>query len=186
MRCERPRGRVREIVVPKRPPPARAGPGDYDHAVSYDILFLSRRYGQSWDDALKALEDAAEADEGDEAIPGHLLDAWQRIVPQARDLLGEVEIDDEGSTERALSHDGTGIELYVYGGEVGVTVPYWHTGEGAESVIGRIAALAAVVEKETGLTAYDPQSGHPLDEAPEHAARTMAGVTDDLRRRYGG
>jgi len=154
--------------------------------VSYDILFLSRRYGQSWDDALKALEDAAEADEGDEAIPGHLLDAWERIVPQARDLLGEVEIDDEGSTERALSHDGTGIELYVYGGEVGVTVPYWHTGEGAESVIGRIAALAAVVEKETGLTAYDPQSGHPLDEAPEHAARTMAGVTDDLRHRYGG
>lgn len=61
----------------------------YDRAVSYDIYFLNRRDGQSWDEVLEAMEAAAE---DSEPIPARLLEAWERIVPQARALLGEVDI----------------------------------------------------------------------------------------------
>ncbi|MFJ2829058.1 hypothetical protein ACIPC1_16030 [Streptomyces sp. NPDC087263] len=39
--------------------------------------------------------------------------------------------------------------------EVSITVPYWHTGDRAATVLGKLFALSALVEKETGLTAYD-------------------------------
>ncbi|MEU8651486.1 hypothetical protein [Streptomyces sp. NPDC048737] len=55
-----------------------------------------------------------------------------------------------------LNHSGTGIGLSVLGDEVGVTVPYRHAGDDAVAVLGKVSALAAVVEKETGLTAYAP------------------------------
>ncbi|WP_275404906.1 hypothetical protein [Streptomyces sp. SID10815] len=40
--------------------------------MSYDICFLSRRDGHSWDEALEAMEDAAEHSE---PIPARLLEA---------------------------------------------------------------------------------------------------------------
>lgn len=67
--------------------------------MSYDIYFLSRRDGQSWDEVLKAMEETAE---DGEPIPTHLLDAWDRIVPQARTLLGEVEITEYEQESRDL------------------------------------------------------------------------------------
>ncbi|WMX46562.1 hypothetical protein RGF97_19385 [Streptomyces roseicoloratus] len=127
--------------------------------MSYDIYFLARDEGQSWDDALKA----AEARAGHNVpIPADLLEAWQRIVPQARGLLGEVTITEYEQESRDLSHYGTGIDLSVFGDEVSITVPYWHTGDRAATVLGKLFALSAVVEKETGLTAFDPQAEMPL------------------------
>ncbi|MBP5862373.1 hypothetical protein QBA57_18785 [Streptomyces scabiei] len=152
--------------------------------MSYDIYFLNRCDGQAWDTVLEAMEDAAE---DSEPIPTHLLEAWARIVPQARTLLGEVEITEYEQESRDLSHSGTGIDLSVFGDEVSITVPYWHAGDDAAVVLGQVFALAAVVEKETGLTAYDPQAERPLAEAqPEGSIGLMSRITEDLRSRYGG
>lgn len=156
----------------------------YDRAVSYDIYFLSRRDGQSWDEVLEAMEDAAEHSE---PIPSRLLEAWDRIVPQARMLLGEVDITEYEQESRDLSHSATGIDLSVFGDEVSITVPYWHTGDDAAVVFGKLFALSAVVEKETGLTAYDPQIERPLAETqPQGLIELMSRITNDLRSRYGG
>ncbi|MER5947827.1 hypothetical protein ABT127_17375 [Streptomyces sp. NPDC001904] len=156
--------------------------------MSYDIYFLRRDARQSWDDVLEAAEAAAEAAAGDSApIPAELLEAWQRIVPQARALLGDVDITEYEQESRDLSHSGTGIDLSVFGDELTITVPYWHAGDAAGTVLGTLFALSALVEKETGLTAYDPQVEMPLREtSPQQAASIMSGVTTDLRNRYGG
>ncbi|MFD4722070.1 hypothetical protein ACFWOY_22450 [Streptomyces sp. NPDC058423] len=152
--------------------------------MSYDIYFLSRRDGQSWDEVLEAMENAAE---DSEPIPAELLEAWQRIVPQARTLLGDVDITEYEQESRDLSHSGTGIDLSVFGDEVSITVPYWHVGDGAATVLGKLFALSAIVEKETSLTAYDPQVEMPLaDTPPQQAMGIMSQVATDLRNRYGG
>ncbi|MDX2850004.1 hypothetical protein PV342_16340 [Streptomyces sp. PA03-3a] len=52
-----------------------------------------------------------------------------------------------------MSHCGTGIDLSAFGDEVSITVPYWHVGDGAATVLGKLFALSTIVEKETGLTA---------------------------------
>jgi hypothetical protein len=156
----------------------------YDRAVSYDIYFLSQRDGQSWDEVLEAVEDAAEHSE---PIPSRLLEAWDRIVPQARILLGEVDITEYEQESRDLSHSATGIDLSVFVDEVSVTVPYWHAGDDAAVVLGKLFALSDVVEKETGLTAYDPQIERPLAETqPQGPIELMSRITNDLRSRYGG
>jgi hypothetical protein len=65
-------------------------------------------------------------------------------------------------------------------------VPYWHAGDNAAVVLGKVFALSAIVEKETGLTAYDPQAELPLaDLSPKHAIELMSRTTTDLRSRYG-
>ncbi|WP_328919721.1 MULTISPECIES: hypothetical protein [unclassified Streptomyces] len=130
------------------------------------------------------MEDASEVSE---PIPAELLEAWQRIVPQARTLLGDVDITEYEQELRDLSHSGTGIDLSVFGDEVSITVPYWHVGDGASTVLGKLFALSAIVEKETGLTADEPQAEMPLaDTPPQQATGIMSRVTSDLRNRYGG
>ncbi|WP_432080427.1 hypothetical protein [Streptomyces sp. WAC 04229] len=152
--------------------------------MSYDIYFLSRRDGQSWDEVLEAMEEAAERSD---PIPDYLLEAWDRIVPQARILLGEGDITEHEQESRDLSHSATGIDLSVFGNEVSVTVPYWHAGDDAAVVLGKVFALSAIVEKETGLNAYDPQMERPLAEIQTQGAiGLMSRITEDLRDRYGG
>ncbi|CAK7287862.1 hypothetical protein ACNFR7_30630 [Streptomyces sp. RM1] len=127
-----------------------------------------------------------EATEDSEPIPTHLLEDRDRIVPQARTLLGEVEITEYEQKSRDPSHSDTGIGLCVFGDEVGITVPYWHAGDRAAIVLGQVSALAAIVEKETGLTAYDPQTERPLvGTPPEGSIRPVPRITEDLRSRYG-
>ncbi|MFI6944315.1 hypothetical protein ACIBI4_34095 [Streptomyces sp. NPDC050418] len=99
------------------------------------------------------------------------LEATEDVAPSA----------DAGPIPAAVS------ELSVYGDEVGITVPYWHTGTAAEGALGELLALCSIVEKETGLTAYDPQIGMPLAAASlPQAVEIMSGVATDLRTRYGG
>ncbi|MEV7786250.1 hypothetical protein AB0O72_12705 [Streptomyces sp. NPDC088106] len=152
--------------------------------MSYDIYFLNRRDGQSWDEVLETMEGAAE---DSEPIPARLLEAWDRIVPQARALLGGVDVTEYEQESRDLSHSDTGIDLSVFGDEVSITVPYWHAGNDAAVVLGKVFTLSAIVEKETGLTAYDPQVERPLaDASTQCVIGLMSRTTEDLRSRYGG
>ncbi|MEU1489494.1 hypothetical protein ABZ456_04440 [Streptomyces sp. NPDC005776] len=151
--------------------------------MSYDIYFLSRGDGQSWEEVLDALQDAAE---DNTPIPAGLLEAWQRIVPQARTLLGDVDITEYEQVSLDLSHSGTGIDLSVFGDEVSITVPYWHAGDAAAVALDKVFALSKIVEMEIGLTAYDPQMELPVaDMTPHRSAALMSRITGDLRSRYG-
>ncbi|MDX3234902.1 hypothetical protein PV392_04225 [Streptomyces sp. ME03-5709C] len=153
--------------------------------MSYDIYFVRRGDDQSWAAAPESPEfdDATFDEDAEVLVPAELLDAWDRIVPQARTLLGEVELFETGESYE-LSHGGTGIQLSICGDEVTITVPYWHSGENAVRVLGQVYALSVVVELETGLAAYDPQVEAPLSElSPEHGSAVMSTIADDLRRR---
>jgi hypothetical protein len=153
----------------------------YDHAVSYDIYFVNRNEQQSWEEALEALEGM-----GDEAaLSTEMLDAWDRIVPQARVIFGDLSLF-EGGDSLELTHSISGLQLSIYGNEVAITIPYWHTGDTAANVLAMAYKLGAVIESETGLQGYDPQVGTPLSElSPPDAISLMSGITDDLRHRYG-
>jgi hypothetical protein len=130
--------------------------------------------------------EAEDAAEDSEQIPVRLLEAWDRIVPQARSLLGDVEITEYEQESRDLSHSDTGIDLSVFGDEVSITVPYWHAGNEAAGMVDKVFALAAIVENETRLTAYDPQVERPLRETPPQGpTELMSRITEDLRSRYG-
>jgi hypothetical protein len=152
----------------------------YDHAVSYDIYFLQRRADLSWEELMEELEESAEASPD---LPAALIDAWGRITPQVATVLGEVELSQEARTLE-LSHDDTGIELTIIGNEVSLTVPYWHTGDRATQVFSQIAAVVSIVERETGLIAFDPQTERPLAEGTAEAVWIMSSNAMDLRSRY--
>jgi hypothetical protein len=146
--------------------------------MSYNIYFVRRRADLSWDELMEELEEAAqEASE----LPRELIEAWGRIVPQVEAVLGEIDLS-EGADTLELGHDGTGIDLAIIGSEVSVAVPYWHTGDGATQIFDKIAAIASIVERETGLIAFDPQTERPFTEA----VSVMSSNTEDLRSRYGG
>lgn len=66
-------------------------------------------------------------------------------------------------------------------------MPYWHAGNEAAFVLDKVSALAAIVENETNLTAYDPQVERLLRETPSQGpVELMSRVTEDLRSRFGG
>ncbi|MFF1839152.1 hypothetical protein ACFVXE_33995 [Streptomyces sp. NPDC058231] len=151
--------------------------------MSYDIYFLSRRPDQSWDEALEELEDQNEEVEG--LVLPELIEAWDRIVPRARGLLGEIGLFENGETCE-LTHHATGIQASVFIDEVAITVPYWHVGDEAERILSLVYALAAVIEDETGMEGYDPQVERPISElSPQQGVTVMSAVTGDLRKRFG-
>lgn len=141
--------------------------------MSYDIYFIRRDPGQSFEDALERTEDSYES-----GAPGLLtsveLEQWERIVPHARAILGEIE-EFTGESERELSHHATGVQLSIFPGEISITVPYWHSDEDSVSVMEKVYALARAVEDETGLEGYDPQLGEPIRDAPRSAAHSTMG-----------
>lgn len=149
--------------------------------MSYDIYFVRRRAVLDWDDIAEELEEAATASRD---LPEGLVDAWERMTPHLAEALGQVELS-QGARTRSLGHDRTGIKLAIIGDEVSLTVPYWHTGDAATRTFDVIATIVSIVERETGLIAFDPQTERPFTEAIEEAESVMSSNTEDLRNRYG-
>ena len=88
--------------------------------VSYDIYFVRRDPGQSFEDALDATEESFEGDPG--PLSPIELEQWDEVLPAARAVLGDVEeFSDE--TTRELSDRDTGIELSLFNGEIAIHVP---------------------------------------------------------------
>ncbi|MFE7191718.1 hypothetical protein [Kitasatospora sp. NPDC057541] len=145
--------------------------------MSYDVSFLDLRRYPLWE--------AIAADGSDQrtTVPQDLADAWQRITPRALELLGDAEV---GGNERWLSldHGPSGLQLGVRGADVMMNVPYWHQGEQAERVMALVRALAVIVEEETGLSAYDPQTGNLLTGSPTQEATEVMNSTAAWVARY--
>ena len=100
--------------------------------MSYDIFFVRRDPGQTFEDALDGVEDSYES--GD---PGPLteedLELWEAVLPQARDILGEqVEITQHDEETRELTDPASGIGITLLEGELEIHVPNHLAGADSE------------------------------------------------------
>jgi hypothetical protein len=135
--------------------------------VSYDIYFVRRDPGQSFEDALDATEDSFEGDPG--PLSPVELEQWDEVLPVAREVLGDIE-EFADETTRELKDPTTGIQLSLFNGEMAIHVPYGDYAEKSVSVMGRVYDLARAVERATGLEGYDPQLDEPISDAAGAAA----------------
>jgi hypothetical protein len=147
--------------------------------VSYDIYFVRRDPGQSFEDALDATEESFEGDPG--PLSPVELEQWEDVLPVARELLGYIEEFGDATT-RELSDPKTGIQLTLFNGEITIHVPYGDFAGENVDVLARVYDLARAVERVTGLEGYDPQQQEPVTEHPGGAAgggRREVPVWDD-------
>ena len=135
--------------------------------MSYDIFFVRRDPGQSFEDALDATEESFEGDPG--PLSPVELEQWDEVLPIARDVLGNVE-EFADETTRELTDPTTGIQLSLFNGEMAIHVPYGDYEEQSISVMSRVYDLARAVERVTGLEGYDPQLDEPISDRPGGAA----------------
>jgi len=146
--------------------------------MSYDIFFVRRDPGQTFEDALDDLEGSFEG--GD---PGELTDVdlehWDAILPLAREILGEVEVDDEDEETRELTAVASGVELTMIQGEVAIRVPDERSPGDDLELMQAVYDLAHAVEDVTGLEGYDPQLGEPVSDRPEDETPTRRRWPDD-------
>jgi hypothetical protein len=135
--------------------------------VSYDIYFVRRDPGQSFEDALDAAEESFRGDPG--PLSPVELEQWDAVLPVAREVLGDV--DEFGNeTTRELSDPSTGIQLSLFNGEMAIHVPLADHAERSADVMARVHDLARAVERVTGLEGYDPQTQEPVSDQPGGAA----------------
>lgn len=142
--------------------------------MSYDIYLLKREPGQSWEDAMEALEE-----QDTEVLtrpPG-----WDQVVSGVRYVLGDVSVA-ENPPAWQVGHEQTGIQVTCYSREWSITVPYWAEGDAASAIAGQIRAIAAVVQVATGLEAYDPQVDMPVT-TDEWTTQQAAAVFDQVAER---
>jgi hypothetical protein len=129
--------------------------------VSYDIYFVRRDPGQSFEDALDATEESFEDDPG--PLSPVEFEIWDEVLPAARAVLGDIEeFSDE--TTRELSDRTTGIQLSLFNGEIAIHVPIADGDDRSAEVMDRVHDLARAVERATGLEGYDPQLGEPVSD----------------------
>ena len=62
-----------------------------------------------------------------------------------------------------LSTSENGIQFSIFPGEFAISVPYWHSGGAARSVMQEIWDYLHLMEREAGYRAFDPQIGEVLD-----------------------
>ncbi|MEV0720039.1 hypothetical protein [Asanoa sp. NPDC050611] len=136
--------------------------------MSYDLIFLPKGADQTWEEAIDAVEAAADHDATRPSA-----DVWTRLVAAAEQVLGEVS-EFEGDNNYALDHESTGIQLSYHATEAEITVPYWYRGDDARQIVQLIYRLGEAVERVTGLPGFDPQLDLPLADA---ATRVELAVT---------
>lgn len=132
--------------------------------MSYDIFFVRRDPGQTFEDALDHVEDSFEG--GD---PGPLsedeLEQWDQLLPRALTILGpQVEVSEDSAETRELTDPDTGIGLTFIEGEFEIHVPENRAGRDEIALMSTVYELARAVEQATGLEGYDPQLGEPVSD----------------------
>jgi hypothetical protein len=153
----------------------------YVQHVRYELVFLRREPGQSWEDAFTQRSEGVEdtgADVGLRRLGRAEIESWDRLITRAEALLGPLEITSE-PVVRELLHAETGIELTMSVDEASISVPYDRGGQSAIDVMERVYALARIVEDETGLEGYDIQLEEPFSDAARGIADEASTVTDD-------
>jgi hypothetical protein len=91
----------------------------------------------------------------------------------------------EGGSWHELDHAETGIQLDFRHGSAGISVPYWTDGDTAAAVLGKVYYLALIVERETGLEAYDPQVEATVAELRNGREKIGVEVFNQVAKRFG-
>lgn len=147
--------------------------------MSYDIYFVRRDPGQSFEDALDELE--GELEDGDLGeLSDSDLEQWESLLPRAREVLGEVDVDDSDDATRELVARDTGIELTMIQGELAIRLPEESSQDSIE-LMTTVYELARAVEEVTGLEGYDPQAGEPISATLDEDSPTRRHWPDDPR-----
>lgn len=134
--------------------------------MSYDIYFVRRPADGRWDDVLFDLEGEAGSDR---SLQQDELEVWESIVTGVCSLLPDIE-SFEGDNNRELTDEASGIQLFMYSGELSLSVPYWYSGPEAEALVAVLRQVVEIVEGKSGLVAFDPQAEGPFLETDASAA----------------
>jgi hypothetical protein len=126
--------------------------------VSYDILLVPRRPGQSWDEAL---DEAEGRDVITVALGPERLEQWERIVTALRERLPGALEQHVGEDECEATHE-SGLQVSLYPEEAAVTFPYGERSD-AEAYHAAVVDVVRLVASETGLEAWDAQADAPFD-----------------------
>ena len=161
--------------------------------MSYDIFFVRRDPGQTFEDALDGPRGL---------LRGRRPRAADRRRPRAvgrhaaagpRESSGRRRgIDEEDDETRELTDPGTGIGLTFFQGEFEIHVPDNRPGSDDLELMATVYELARAVEDVTGLEGYDPQLGEPVSDTsdtladPAALGRRRRRRRRRLRRRSGG
>lgn len=128
---------------------------------------------------MEAIEQAAMSDDGG-ALTEPQLAQWERIEAGFVAALPKAETCEDDSV-REISDLDSGMQLSMHPGEIALSVPYWHTGDDAAEITDLMRCVVELVERETGLVAYDPQADGPfLAEGIDSAPTTMTDVHDRM------
>lgn len=162
--------------------------------MGFDLYFLERIPGRTWVQAMEDLED----DDDGRPLSAADLRAWERLVAALAPVLPDAA-PGAGDESRALDDAATGIQVAFSPAEISVSVPTWDDGPETEPLIEVLRGVAAVIEVETGLVAYDPQADQPFltdrddaDDATDPVQRLLLldggsqppSVTGRRRRRF--
>ncbi|RKS79718.1 hypothetical protein BZB76_1195 [Actinomadura pelletieri DSM 43383] len=148
--------------------------------MGYDIEFMEKKPGQSWEEAMDAWEARAEGPDVHTRPPN-----WDLVVTRLRELLGDISVE-ENPPEWEIYHSPAKILVSCISGEWSLSVPYWFEGDAARSVTERILAICEIIESATGLRAHDPQLGEAVlseEWTTEQAASMFDLVAGALRKR---
>jgi hypothetical protein len=130
--------------------------------MSYDFMLLHREPGQSWDEVLDALEQLV-MDGADRPLSPAARVRLERMADRLQAHDPELE---RFTSEHCIDldrPDDSGIQVSLFEHELAVTVPYWHMGQAARTVMQIVWSYLAILEQETGWETYDPQLGRTLD-----------------------
>jgi hypothetical protein len=141
--------------------------------MSYDIFFVRRDPGQTFEDALDGVEDSFES--GD---PGPLteedLELWDAVLPQAREILGDqLELSQDDEETRELTDPATGIGITLLEGELEIHVPDHRAGSDS-AVMGTVTDEDRDDDDLPGRSPTRPVTG-TSQEPFDPAAATPAG-----------
>lgn len=153
--------------------------------MSYDVHFVKSRPGQSLREVMEDLSEELEtAAETRPELTPEAVATWNRLAPRVKEMLPDAEIDPIEYGYQVVQ-GATGIQLFFCPPAISLHVPYWYDGDRADQILGNLRALALVVEAETGLTAYDPQTDGPFltgqPEASRSSFRFARKALDELR-----
>lgn len=146
--------------------------------MSYDLYLLKPPPGQ---DALAYARTWFARDAVDDSPPTpERAQEMRRLADALRAAFPELatEVANEGQIE-LYGPDETGITIAFYADETAISLPYWHQGEAAAAVLERVGQYTALLQREAGYVAYDPQTDALFD--PQDAAKDrLSEVTAQL------
>lgn len=125
--------------------------------MSYDVILVPRRDGQSWKHALDEVELRADSDE---PLDDRRLAQWTAIERRLLERASEIDVFADASVVEASFT--VGLQVSLFADEACVSYPYWEQ-EDPDAFRALVVDAVRIVEEETGFEAWDPQTGQAFD-----------------------